>query len=193
MKKKILILMTAILLCFSSVSCNNEEKNIVSEPNVSQMKAICELAVMECYYHNVAKYFEEDASGVLFWKKDKKFWIEYSGVVSIGIDASQIKMSIKGDNVEITIPKAKVMSCRVDPDSLTDSSFIIAPDSANVDAEDQNNVFKEAQDNMKAEAENDTALLANAQQRTQNLLEEYVKNIGNVIGKEYTISWKYQE
>lgn len=54
------------------------------EPEVSRMKAICELAVMDCYYHNVAKFKEEDAEGFLFWQKDKQFWIEYSGVVTLG-------------------------------------------------------------------------------------------------------------
>ena len=40
-------------------------------------------------------------------------------------------------------------------------------------------------------ASEDTALLASAQQRAQILLEEYVGNIGNVTGKEYSIVWKY--
>lgn len=41
------------------------------EPDVTEMRAICELSVMDCYYHNVAKYFEEDAQkGFLgHWKK----------------------------------------------------------------------------------------------------------------------------
>ena len=191
--KTILVLLPILLFSFSTVSCGKKEKSLEKEPKVSQMKAICELAVMDCYYHNVAKYFEEDASGALFWKKDKNFWIEYSGVVRLGIDASQIEMQIKGNRVTITLPKAKVMNCPAEPNALSNDSIIIASDSADVDAQDQKRAFEEAQNNMKAEAENDTALLANAQQRVQNLLEEYVKNIGNAVGKEYSISWKYKE
>lgn len=37
-------------------------------PQVSQMKSICELATIDRYYHNVAKYSEDDATGVLWLK-----------------------------------------------------------------------------------------------------------------------------
>ncbi len=40
-------------------------------------------------------------------------------------------------------------------------------------------------------ASEDTALLASAQQRAQILIEEYIKNIGKALGKEYTIKWIY--
>lgn len=189
--KKILSIVLMAVMCFMCMSCEKKEVNDVAEPKVSQMKAICELSVMDCYYHNVAKYFEEDASGALLWKKDKEFWIEYSGIVRIGIDASQVQIQVEDNNVEITMPKAKVMNCKVDPDSLSSDSFIVASDSAKVEADDQKKAFEEAQKNMEEEASSDSALLAMAQQRAQNLLEEYVKNVGNVVGKQYTITWNY--
>lgn len=191
MRKKIISIVLAAVMCMTCISCGQKEQKTVEEPKVSQVKAICELAVMDCYYHNVAKYFEEDASGIWLWKKDKKFWIEYSGVVRIGIDASQVQMEVKDKQVEITMPKAKVMNCTVDAATLNTDSFIVASDSAKVAAEDQTKAFSEAQKNMEEEASGDSALLAAAQQRAQNLLEEYVKNVGSVTGTEYTIIWKY--
>lgn len=191
MRKKIVSIVLAAVMCMTCISCGQKEQKTVEEPKVSQVKAICELAVMDCYYHNVAKYFEEDASGIWLWKKDKKFWIEYSGVVRIGIDASQVQMEVKDKQVEITMPKARVMNCTVDAATLNTDSFIVASDSAKVEAEDQTKAFEEAQKNMEMEAAGDAALLANAQQRAQNLLEEYVKNVGSVTGTEYTITWKY--
>lgn len=191
MRKKIVSMVLAAVMCLTCISCGQKEQKMVEEPKVSQVKAICELAVMDCYYHNVAKYFEEDASGIWLWKKDKKFWIEYSGVVRIGIDASQVQMEVKDKQVEITMPKAKVMNCTVDAATLNTDSFIVASDSAKVEAEDQTKAFREAQKNMEEEASGDSALLAAAQQRAQNLLEEYVKNVGSVTGTEYTITWKY--
>lgn len=191
MRKKIVSIVLAAVMCMTCISCGQKEQKTVEEPKVSQVKAICELAVMDCYYHNVAKYFEEDASGIWLWKKDKKFWIEYSGVVRIGIDASQVQMEVKDKQVEITMPKAKVMNCTVDAATLNTDSFIVASDSAKVAAEDQTKAFSEAQKNMEEEASGDSALLAAAQQRAQNLLEEYVKNVGSVTGTEYTIIWKY--
>lgn len=44
---------------------------------------------------------------------------------------------------------------------------------------------------MVKSAEEDTALLANAQQKTKILLEEYINNIGEAVGKNYSIEWKY--
>ena len=38
-------------------------------------------------------------------------------------------------------------------------------------------------------AAKDKTLLANAQQRAKSLLEEYIKNIGEAVGKEYKIDW----
>ena len=191
MRKKIVSMVLVAVMCMTCISCGQKEQKMVEEPKVSQVKAICELAVMDCYYHNVAKYFEEDASGIWLWKKDKKFWIEYSGVVRIGIDASQVQMEVKDKQVEITMPKARVMNCTVDAATLNTDSFIVASDSAKVEAEDQTKAFREAQKNMEEEASGDSALLAAAQQRAQNLLEEYVKNVGSVTGTEYTITWKY--
>lgn len=191
MRKKIISIVLAAVMCMTCISCGQKEQKTVEEPKVSQVKAICELAVMDCYYHNVAKYFEEDASGIWLWKKDKKFWIEYSGVVRIGIDASLVQMEVKDKQVEITMPKARVMNCTVDAATLNTDSFIVSSDSAKVEAEDQTKAFREAQKNMEEEASGDSALLVAAQQRAQNLLEEYVKNVGSVTGTEYTITWKY--
>ena len=183
------IMMTMVFLCSA---CGKDEKDVQTiEPQTSQMKSICELATMDCYYHNVAKFKEEDAQGILWWKKDKEFWIEYSGVVTIGIDVSLVNIEVDGDEVAITLPPAKVLECRVDESTLTEDAFIVADDSADIDAEDQTEAFKEAQDNMKKTASEDTALLSNAQQRAQKLLEDYVNNIGNSVGKQYKIKWIY--
>ena len=44
---------------------------------------------------------------------------------------------------------------------------------------------------MEKTAANDTVLLAQAQQRVQSMLEDYVKNMGTMLGKEYTICLLY--
>lgn len=194
--KKIFVLLMTCLVMISCGGCGNaqtKEKEVDGNPKTSQMQAICELATMDCYYHNVAKYTEKDVSGAWFWKKNKKFWIEYSGVVTIGIDASKLKMRVEDDTVTISIPEAKVLGAKADPDSLTEDSFYVEKDSAAIVAEDQTAAYKEAEANMAERASNDTTLLADAQQRAQNLLEDYVKNIGEVVGRQYIICWEYPE
>ncbi len=186
--KRILTIIFMMITVIATTSCGKEK---TVEPQVSQMKAICDLATMDCYYHNVAKLKEEDAEGFLFWKKDKHFWIEYSGIVTIGIDVSKVNIEVKEDTVSITMPPAKVLDCKVDETSLSEDSFIVAQKSASVKAEDQTKAYEAAQSNMEKAAEEDSVLLANAQQRAQKLLEDYVNNIGNSIGKEYEINWIY--
>lgn len=190
--KKIISILLVFMLAFSCMACakTTEPKQEIV-PQASQMKAICELAIMKCYYHNVAKYTKEDAAGILWWKKDRRFWIEYDGIVTMGIDASLVDIEVDNDTVTITIPPAKVLGFEVDETTLNEDSYIVDTKSAKVKAEHQTEAFKQAQDHMKEEAEKDTLLLANAQQRAQKLLEDYVNNIGNCVGKTYNIKWIY--
>ncbi len=191
--KKLVCLFIIFTMCITTASCSKDNTLKEIEPQASQMKSICELATMRCYYHNVAKYTEENASGMWFWEKDRKFWVEYAGIVNIGIDTSKVKMEVKKDNVNITIPQAQVLDCKVDNATLTEDSFIVAKNSAKVEAEHQTAAFKEAQSKMQEAASKDTALLSNAQQRAQKLLEDYVNNIGNCIGKKYKINWTFED
>lgn len=195
MKKLIAGITAAVLMLGLFGSCGKAEGTATSaetdvEPQLSQMRSICELAVMECYYHNVAKYKEKDAEGVWLWKKDKHFWVEYSGVVELGVDASQVTMVLDGDKVTVTLPEVKVLGCVVDSSSLTKDSFIISQNSAAITAEDEQAAFKEAQSRMEESAANDHTLLANAEERTKMLLTKYVETIGEAVGKQYVISFK---
>lgn len=191
MKKLMCILISAVLTLSLAACSDTEPAPVDMEPKTSQMKAICELAVMDCYYHNVAKYELKDAEGFLWWTKDKNFWIEYSGVVTLGIDVSRVTVEVDGTKVTISIPAAEVLSCTVDSSSLTKDSYIVAKDSAAIEAEDEIAAFSVAQADLEATASQDTALLASAQQQAQQLLEDYITNIGKATGKSYTIEWIY--
>lgn len=190
--KKVLSIIFVLIFIISCSACGKEEDSKNNEPKLSQMKSICELAVMDCYYHNVAKFTQEDAENfLLFWTKDKHFWIEYSGVVTLGVDVSLVTMDVQDNNVTITIPPATVQNCEVDESTLTKDSYIVDDNSAEITAEDEVYAFSEAQKKLQETASSDKVLLAEAQQRVQVLLEDYVKNIGETVGKEYNISWKY--
>ena len=191
MKRSICSLLIFLFLLPLAACGKATESSVTLEPKASQMKAICELAVMDCYYHNVAKFMEENAEGFLWWQKDKHFWIEYSGVVTLGIDASLVNVEVNGTEVSVTMPKASVLSCTVDSASLTDDSFIVAKNSAKIEVEDEVTAFAAAQEQLEASASRDTALLSGAPQRAQTLLEDYIANIGRATGREYTISWVY--
>ena len=191
--KKMIALFLALAAILSCTACGQKEEAPTVEPDVTEMRAICELSTRDRYYHNVAKYFEKDAQKG-FWgigKKDKHFWVEYSGVVRMGIDASLVNIKVEDTLVTITIPEAKVLKCTVDSDSLSQDSYIVDTDSAKVKAADEVLNFAEAQRQLEETAAKDKTLLANAQQRAKSLLKEYINNIGEAVGKEYKIDWIY--
>ena len=68
MKKIVGLMMTFVMvvLCASCAAPAEEELSALKLQE-KQIKAICELAVMDCYYHNVAKFTEEDAQGMLWF------------------------------------------------------------------------------------------------------------------------------
>lgn len=189
----VLVLSVALLVLCTACGAQTKEEPAAMEPKVSQMKAICELAVMDCYYHNVAKYYEKEAEkGFLgIGKKDKHFWIEYSGIVRLGVDVSLVSVEVSGTQVTITLPEAKVLGCKVDSASLTEASFIVDKRSADIDASDEVKAFEQAQSQLEQTAASDKTLLSSAQQRAQTLLEEYITNIGNAMEEQYAIRWIY--
>lgn len=192
MNKKSIIYVFCLIVIMLITACSLKEDQYENlSPEISQMRMISNLAVMECYYHNVAKYREEDAEGFWIWKKDKHFWIEYSGVVEIGIDATQLNIDVNGNKVKITIPEAKVLGTKIDEIALDEAIFIKDKKSAKITGIDEAKAFASAEEKMIDAASEDTVLLANAQQRVQKLLEEYVANIGRITGKEYSIEWNY--
>lgn len=195
------ILAALLLLGLSSCASENgggdvsEKENpaLAIEPQPAQMKSICELAVMDCYYHNVAKYYEKDAEGVLFWKKDKRFWIEYGGIVRFGIDVSLVNIDVDGAKITVTLPEAQVLSCKVDSSSLTRDSYIIDKNSADITGEDETKAMAEAQVKLEEKAKSDKRLITEARNRAQKLLEDYITNISNAVGKIYTVKWIYTD
>lgn len=194
MKKRIVLLLIVVML-LTSVACGKQlPKELTNtRPELSQMKTICELSVMECYYHNVAKFFEKDVSnGFLgLGKKNKHFWIEYDGTAILGIDVSLVDMKVDDTKITVILPEAKVFKCPVNPDSLSKDSFIVDKKSADIGAEDEIKAFAEAQKQFEEIVKGDKVLLANAQQQAKNLLQEYINNIGKLAGKKYNIKWVY--
>ena len=157
------------------------------------MKTICQLAVLECEYHNLAKFEQKDASKFLWMTKDKRFWVEYSATAVLGIDADQVSMELQGDVVNITLPKAQVLDCNVNGDSLSKDSYIVDKDSAPVTAEDEVYAFQEAQDGLQKTVEADSDMLDLAQTRVEELLKNYVTSLAKATGTEYRVEFHYLE
>lgn len=187
-RKKILCLLVISMLCLTGCSDKKEEKK---EADFSAIQSVCELATLKCYYHNVAKS-ETEASGLFKWLGTgyKKIWTEYSGIVELGVDVSKVSVSkpSKDGVVKVTIPDAEILSVDLDEDSmgepLTDTGFM-----TKITKEEETEALAEAQNHMEETAKENGNLLNQAKERAKSLIEGYVKNVGEQIGKEYTVEW----
>lgn len=182
---------TALLLL--TTACGKAEEPALPLPQEEQVKAICQLAVLECEYHNLAKFEQKDASKFLWMIKDKRFWVEYSATAVLGIDADQVSMELQGDVVSITLPKARVLHCKVNGDSLSKDSYIVDKASAPVTAEDEVYAFQEAQDGLQKTVEADNNMMNLAQKRAEELLRNYVNSLAKATGTEYQVEFHYIE
>lgn len=182
---------TALLLL--TTACGKAEAPVLPVPQEGQVKAICQLAVLECDYHNLAKFEQKDASKFLWMTKDKRFWVEYSATAVLGIDVKQVSMELQGDVVSITLPRARVLNCSVNGDSLSPDSYIVDKESAPVTAEDEVRAFKDAQDSLQQTVEADGDMLDLAQTRVEDLLRNYVNSLAKATGTEYQVEFHYIE
>lgn len=196
-----LIIAAAILI----VPNNKRDSNPLDISEYSSVSTICELATLRNYYHNVIVYekkpdsTEKTISDILFWPFNellktgyKQFWMEYSGIVEVGIDAKADHIQINKPNidgvVDVYIPDAKVLNVDADEDSfsqpLSETGFL-----ATITSEERREAYAEAQSAMRREAENDQALLFRAKNNAKIILEQYIKNVGKEMGVEYTVNW----
>lgn len=180
-----------ILITLLSINCLFGCGSQKQKPDFSSIKSVCELSTLKCYYHNVATY-EKNAHGLLkvFGSGYKKIWIEYSGIVNLGIDINKVDISEPDTNnvITIKIPDAEVQSTSLDKSTLseplTDKGVF-----TKITTEEKTEALSSAQQNMKETAQKDTSLLAQAKEHAKLILQGYINNLGEESNEEYTIKW----
>ena len=183
----------AIGLVFFISGRTAEQPATLSLNEKANVTEICELATLRCYYHNVAE-FEKQPDG---WYKYglakygyKKMWLEYSGIIEIGIRADEVVLHApdKDGVVEAYMPEAVILNVTADKDTLsqpiTETGWFTT-----ISSEDEAEAFAEAQKNMRLQAESDTALFSRAKSNAMKLIEQYIVRIGNELGEAYTVKW----
>ena len=191
MMKLIKIVSLIITVSIVLAGCNSKQVN-VNEPDVAQIRAICNLATLECYYHNVAK---SDKTADSWFQTDRKFWIEYTGIDKIGIDMSKVNMEIDGNNITVTIPEAELLDIDICEEDLNEDSYIQSADGFliknKITADDQTAAINDAQEEMAKSVKSNNTLMINAQERAKDLIENYINKMGELSGIEYKINWVY--
>ena len=136
--------------------------------------------------------YTSNAHGLLkvFGSWYKKIWIEYSGIVNLGIDINKVDISEPDTNnvITIKIPDAEVQSTSLDKSTLseplTDKGVF-----TKITTEEKTEALSSAQQNMKETAQKDTSLLAQAKEHAKLILQGYINNLGEEFNEEYTIKW----
>lgn len=187
---KVIVWMMAIscILC----ACSKGKETVAPEPSMSQIRQICELATLECYYHNVAKSVKTKGTGWGHWgEEDRKFWIEYTGIARIGIDMSRVQMEVNDDVITVSVPEAEILSIEVQEDTLNEDSYYIEgeSDKNRITADDQTKAIADAQQTMEKTVKENKSLLINARERAESLIENYIVQLGKTCGKEYTVEF----
>lgn len=192
MKKVKLFVISALAFCFTLSSCSPSDTSTVQKPDITQIRSICNLATLECYYHNVAKSKKVSDSWL---KKDREFWIEYTGIAKIGIDISKVNMKVDETNITVTLPNAELLDINIQEESLTEDSYIKSADGLiknKITATDQTATINSAQAEMVESVKNNKSLLLNAQNKAKGLIENYIKKVGELSNTEYHIDWVFE-
>ncbi len=192
--RKIAVILLLVMMANMFVGCS-QGKTSVEQPEIGQVRAICDLATLKCSYHNVAKIEKKAGTGILhIGEVDRKLWIEYKGYVTIGIDMSKVTMEVEGEKVTVFIPKATVLDAG--REAKEEHSVISSDDSwfnANkITAEEQTAALNQAQAQMRETASQNSTLLTTAQNRAKALIQNYIKRLGELSNIEYKIEWKHE-
>ena len=184
----IMMILSVLIVKFPSL-----KKKEASTVDFSAVNKICELSTLRCYYHDVAEYEKQPDSLFqygIFRYGYKKFWIEYDGIVELGIDINEVQVNSPDKNniVYVYVPDAKIMNITADKDTMSDP-VIETGKFTSITAEEKAHAFSEAQQNMKQNAESDTSLLNHAKSNAMKLLEQYIVNVGRQLDQEYTVKW----
>jgi hypothetical protein len=187
--KKIILLISIMLL----TGCGNNKLKYL-EQNLEKMDLYGNLVTYQAYYHNVIEYEKKAGSGLShLFEQDRELFIEYKGTIKLGIDLSEVEIKVSGKEINVTIPKAKVIGDPNIDDNFTDKNFIESKDTGinknPITADDSSAALKQAQDNMRESASKDEKLLKQAQERAKIVLEENIRQVGNLKTGEYTINW----
>ena len=182
--KKIVALILLAVLVLSLCACNQKQSAPLREEDI---RAICELATLECFYNNVAK-IEKEADNI--FQKDRTMWIEYEGKATIGIDMSDVIIRISGNTVNITMPDVEILSTNY---TFKEDSYVASSDGwlwpNKISTEEQEAGVIKGQEAMKEAIKNNRSLFLKAEERAKELIENYITKLGEAAGQEYTINW----
>lgn len=190
-RRNIVILIVLLLLVITGCG----KKNADVKPSLSQVRNISDLATVKAYYHNVAKVEKKKGQGLThLFEVDRKYWIEYTGVVKIGIKMSSISIDEKDNVVTINMPRAEILSHHCE--NYNDDSIYKNEDGFNenkIEDSEINEAIKKADEEMLEKVKNNQSLFNRAEDGAEKLIQNYIEQVGKISGKKYEVKFVYGE
>ncbi len=189
-----LIIISVILVVTVFLTNPKNTEPIVDQTAPSYgVNRICELATLECYFHNVTEWSKE-ADWIGYG--GKKIWIEYDGTIRAGIPADQLVISEPDENnvVMVILPAAKILDKDLDESSIyeIDSERHLGgwiPITSSITTEDRAKALAKAQKEMEETASKQSMILSEAKQRAKKIIERNIKAAGEARGIQYTVKF----
>lgn len=152
-----------------------ESTKMTSDLLSQQIQNISELAVVEYNYTNMGKF--ENQATFYGWKvpfTTKSFIISYDGKIKVGIDMSLVEVKIKGKNISVSVPEAKILSHEIDEKSIE-----IFDETKNIfnqiSITDYNQFAIDQKDKMETSVK-EKGIIKESQEKTEKVITSFIKS-----------------
>ena len=178
LKNIIVIVVIAVVFFFvGKVWPSGEEPTAITSDLLSQqIQGISELASVEYNYTNMGKY--ENQVTFYGWNvpfTTKSFILSYDGKIKAGIDMSLVEVNVHGQNIDITIPQAKILSHEIDQESIE-----VFDETKNIfnqiSITDYNQFAIDQKKSMESKAQ-EKGLLEEAQNKAKETIQTFVESM----------------
>lgn len=117
----LIIILLSISFFFLGIKKGKEESKptITSSLLTNRLENVKELVSTNYYYKNMGSF--QNQNKFYGWDipfTEKKFIVSYEGLIKIGVDLNNAKVNVKDKEINITIPKSKIISHEIDENSL---------------------------------------------------------------------------
>ena len=147
---------------------------------------ISELTTLQCRYHNVSVC---DKEGNLLGVGKKYVWFEYDVLVDVGIDIDEVRIENPTDDgvVKIYLPPAKILGAKADKATIYKPVCELGP-LTEFPQDEQMQIVNAGIEKLKNDAKTEE-VIRQAYSSAKEVIEQYVMNVGKLIGEEYTVEW----
>jgi hypothetical protein len=169
-----LIRKSALLLLLAALSCTNRKEKLQQVMALQQMN---DLATVE---YVVTKIIKANDNATWYKIGDRKILLSCRATLTAGIDLSQVKeqnIQISGDNIELTLPPAKLISLNINPEDISQEFEEVAVFRQHFKPSEINNLAAQAEEEIRNSIDS-MGLLQTAQTNASLFITNFLRRLG---------------